>query len=52
MLNLRTSESRDNIERPDIKLNDQSLEAVGKFCYLGDTIGAKRVTVDITLAKQ
>lgn len=43
MLNLRTSENRDNTERPKV---------MRKFCYLSDKIGAKRVTVDSASAKR
>ena len=28
------------------ELNDQSLETVGKFCHLGDTIGSSEGAVD------
>ena len=34
-----------------LKLNSQSLESVEKFCYLGDTIGARRGAADNILAR-
>ena len=38
MLNLRTSENRDNTERPRV---------VGGFCYLGDKTGAKELQLTV-----
>ena len=36
---------------PDIELNDQSHEIMEKLCYLGDSIGARRVAVDNVLTR-
>ena len=47
-INQQTDRAKDS---PCIKLNDQSLEIVEKFCYLGDTVGARRGQYDSIITR-